>query len=76
MHEQWKRSNARKNQPQSEKDGQYNGTCFHVAHERRPTVIGRLVYSPSRFTLKHYSRRKYVSSAKQFLPQRIFSSAP
>jgi hypothetical protein len=29
-----------------------------------------LVCSQSRFTLKHYSRRKFVSSAKQFLPPR------
>lgn len=37
MHEQWKRSNARKYQPQSEKDEQYNGACFHVVREHRLT---------------------------------------
>jgi hypothetical protein len=34
-----------------------------------------LVCSQSRFTLKPYSRRKFVSSAKQFLPPRFFFSA-
>jgi hypothetical protein len=31
------------------------------------------VCSPSRFTLEPYSRRKFVSSAKQFLPPRSFA---
>jgi hypothetical protein len=32
-----------------------------------------LVCSLSRFTLKNYSRRKFVSSAKQLLPPRSFA---
>ena len=38
-------------------------------------LLGSLVCSLSRFTLKHYSRRKSESSAKQFLPPRFFFSA-
>jgi len=33
------------------------------------------VCSLSRFTLKNYSRRKFESSAKQFLPPHFFFSA-